>query len=66
MALVPERIFNNFLRQQRQETPATLTKLGDLDTKMSSVLEQDDQTKEEKKKKLIQCTIAGALSALQR
>ena len=50
MALVPERVFENFLRQQRQETPATLTKLGDLDTKMSSVLEQDDQTEEEKAK----------------
>ena len=50
MILVPERTFENFQRQQRQEAPPTLTKMGELDNDMTTVLDNKEDSDEQKAK----------------
>ena len=50
MILIPENNLDNFLRQQRLITPATVTKMAQLDEEMKSVLDRNDTSQDEKAK----------------
>ena len=50
MILIPEKNLENYLRQQRLTTPATVTKMAQLDEEMKSVLDRIDTSQDEKAK----------------
>ena len=50
MILIPENNLENYLRQQRLTTPATVTKMAQLDEEMKSVLDRNDTPQDEKAK----------------
>ena len=50
MILIPEKNLENYLRQQRLTTPATVTEMAQLDEEMKSVLDRIDTSQDEKAK----------------
>ena len=47
MILIPENNLENYLRQQRLTTPATVTKMAQVDEEMKSVLDRNDTSQDE-------------------